>query len=267
MPTAMLATLAGLLGLALGSFASVPIHRWPRRQTVTEPRRSRCPACDAPIGARDNVPVLSWLLLRGRCRACGARIGWRYPAVELATAVLFAAAAAIVGWRWLLLAVLVLAWALVVATAIDLEHRIIPNRLTYPLPLVLAVPLALDAAATGQWGALGSAALWALIIPGGLLLFAEAFRALRGQAGMGMGDIKLTVSLALVLGYLSGWHLLVFFYATVAAAVAVILVLAVSGRVTLASRIPFGPYLAIGALTAILAGAPLTGAAQQWLGL
>ena len=85
------------LGLLLGSFANVPIHRWPRQQSVTHPRTSACPTCSAPIAPRDNIPVVSWLLLRGRCRHCGAPIHWRYPLVELVTAVLFAATAAVHG--------------------------------------------------------------------------------------------------------------------------------------------------------------------------
>src|SRR5690606_19106523 len=120
-----------LLGSALGSFANVPIHRWPRGLTVTEPKRSACPSCGEPIAARDNVPVLSWLLLRGRCRHCGTAISPRYLVVEVVTAVLFGA----VAWVWwespaLLLTLLIFTWSLIVATAIDLEHRIIPNRLT-----------------------------------------------------------------------------------------------------------------------------------------
>ncbi len=116
----------------------MPIHRWPRQATVTEPKRSACPACGTLIAARDNVPVVSWLLLRGRCRQCGAAISPRYLVVEVVTAALFAG----VAWVWwetplLLVTLLVFTWSLVVATAIDLEHRIIPNRLTYRLPFVL----------------------------------------------------------------------------------------------------------------------------------
>ncbi|MGH3441710.1 MAG: prepilin peptidase, partial [Nitriliruptorales bacterium] len=164
-------------------------------------------------------------------------------------------------------ALLVMAWALVVATAIDLEHRIIPNRLTYPLvPLLLAL-LLLAAAFDGSWGALLRGVIAGLAIPAGMLLLSEIFLRLRGQAGMGMGDVKLAVSIGLVLGYLGGWHVAVGLYAAILVAVVVAAALLVSGRARLASRIPFGPYLAAGTLLAILAGEPLARLVGGWLGL
>jgi leader peptidase (prepilin peptidase) / N-methyltransferase len=140
-----LAAVLGAIGVGavVGSFANVPIHRWPRQQTVTEPKRSACPAAGRSSPLVDNVPVLSWLLLRGRCRELWIAISPRYLVVEVVTAALFAG----VAWVWwespaLLLTFLIFTWSMVVATAIDLEHRIIPNRLTYRLPFVLLVPLA-----------------------------------------------------------------------------------------------------------------------------
>jgi leader peptidase (prepilin peptidase)/N-methyltransferase len=220
---------------------------------VTEPTRSACPSCGTLIAPRDNVPVVSWLVLRGRCRSCGAPIGPRYLVVELATAVLFA------GVAWvhheqpvLLLTLLIFAWALVVATAIDLEHRIIPNRLTYRLPFVLAVPLIVHAALTGTWGDLRRGAIAAVAIPFGMFLLSELFRLVRGQVGMGMGDVKLAVSLGLVVGYLGGLQLVAFGYGTIISAVVIAFTLILLGRAKLASRIPFGPYLAVGALLPVL---------------
>ena len=265
--TALVTLTALLLGLLLGSFANVPIQRWPRGGTVTQPRRSACPGCGAAIAARDNIPVISWLALRGRCRHCGTAIPVRYLLVEMATGALFAG----VAWTWgldpLLPALLVLTWALVVATVIDLEFRIIPNRLTYRLPLVL-LPLVVGAAwMDGAWIDLRRAAITAIALPGVMLLLSETFRLLRGQPGIGMGDIKLAISLGLVVGYLGGLEIVVFAYGTVISAVVIAFVLILRGRARLASRIPFGPYLAVGAMLVILAGDPLTDLVRGWLGL
>jgi leader peptidase (prepilin peptidase) / N-methyltransferase len=258
---------AALLGFVLGSFANVPIHRWPRGGTITEPKRSACPECGVPIRGRDNVPVVSWLLLRGRCRACGAAIPVRYLVVELATGLLFAATAAVWGLDPLLPALLVFVWSLVVATMIDLEHRIIPNRLTLRLPLVLVPLLALAAWLEDDWSALIRALIAGIAIPAIMFALSEAFRLLRGKVGMGMGDVKLAISIGLVVGYLGGMELVVFAYGSVISAVVVAIVLLAIGRAKLASRIPFGPYLALGSLLVILARDPLTSLMRSILGL
>jgi leader peptidase (prepilin peptidase) / N-methyltransferase len=244
---------ACVVGLVGGSFANVPIHRWPRQQTVTEPKRSACPNCETFIAARDNIPVVSWLVLRGRCRHCQTPIGARYLGVEAVTALLFAA----VAWVWweqplLLVAFLVFTWSMIVATAIDLEHRIIPNRLTYRLPFVLLPLLVAHTAIDGERVDLRRAMLTAVLLPLGMFLLSEGFRLLRGQVGMGLGDVKLAVSLGLAVGYLGGLQLVAFAYATIISAVVIALVLMLLGKAKLASRIPFGPYLAIGAMLAVL---------------
>ena len=167
----------------------------------------------------------------------------------------------------LLPALLVLIWALVVATAIDLEHRIIPNRLTYRLPFVLLPLLVIAAWVDSDWGDLRRAVIIAVVLPGAMLLFSEGFRLLRGQPGIGMGDIKLAISLGLVVGYLGGLEIVVFAYASIISAVVIAVVLMLMGRARLASRIPFGPYLAIGTLVVILFGNPLTDLVRGWLGL
>jgi leader peptidase (prepilin peptidase) / N-methyltransferase len=264
--TAVLAALAGLTGLALGSFANVPIHRWPLGNTVTEPRRSSCPTCRSIIRPLDNVPVASWLLLRGRCRSCDEPISVRYPLVELVVGVLFGAVAWVWGADWLLPALLVLTWSLVVATAIDLEHRIIPNRLTYRLPVVVLPLLVLAAAMDDTWPDLWRGLVAAIAVPGILLVLSEGFRLVRGRAGMGMGDIKLLVSIGLVVGYLGGYELIVFAYGTLLTAILVVVLLLATGRAKLATRIPFGPYLAAGAMLAILAGEPLGAWIERYLG-
>jgi leader peptidase (prepilin peptidase) / N-methyltransferase len=248
------AVLAVAVGLAVGSFTNVPIHRWPRGGTVTEPKRSSCPTCGTLIVARDNVPVFSWLLLRGRCRNCGESISPRYLVVEAVTAVLFGA----VAWVWweqpiLLVTLLIFTWALVVATAIDLEHRIIPNRLTYRLPFVLLPLLVVDAIVSDSLADLRRGVIAGLAIPFGMFLLSELFRLIRGQSGMGMGDVKFALSLGLVVGYLGGYQLVAFAYGTIISAVVVAFTLIALGRAKLASRIPFGPYLAAGAMVTVLA--------------
>ena len=264
---ALLIVGAVLLGLVLGSFANVPIHRWPAGGTATKPRRSACPRCGEPIRARDNVPVVSWLLLRGQCRDCGAPISPRYLVVEIVTGALFGAVAWVWGLDPLLPALLVLTWSLVVATAIDLEHRIIPNRLTLRLPLVLLPLVVLAAALDGAWSDLIRGLIAAIALPGIMLGLSELFRLLRGQAGIGMGDIKLAISLGLILGYLGGLELVVFAYATIISAVIIAIVLLLAGKAKLASRIPFGPYLAVGTMIVILARDAGTDLVRSVLGL
>jgi leader peptidase (prepilin peptidase) / N-methyltransferase len=258
---------AFVVGLLFGSFANVPIHRWPRGGTVSEPKRSACPACDTPIAPRDNVPVLSWLMLKARCRECGEPISGRYTLVELTTGLLFAAVAWVWGLDALLPALLVFTWSLIVATAIDLEHRIIPNRLTYRLPFVLLPLLVFAAWMDDAWLDLRRGVIAAVAIPLVMFLLSELFRVLRGQSGMGMGDVKLAVSIGLVVGYLGGIELVVFAYGSIIAAVVVALALILTGRAKLASRIPFGPYLAVGAMLPILAGPATTGFVRDLLGL
>jgi leader peptidase (prepilin peptidase) / N-methyltransferase len=256
-----------LFGLLLGSFANVPICRWPQGGTVLEPRRSTCPMCDESIRALDNVPVVSWLVLRGQCRKCLAPISARYPLIEASTGALFG----IVAWVWrmdpLLPALLVFTWSLVVATVIDLEHRIIPNRLTLRLPFVL-LPLVFGAAVfDAAWTDLRRGLIAAVAVPGVMFLMSEGYRLLRGRAGIGMGDIKLAISLGLVVGYLGAIELVVFAYGTIVSAVVIALGLMLVGRAKLASRIPFGPYLAVGAMLPVLAGDATSDLVRRILGI
>jgi leader peptidase (prepilin peptidase) / N-methyltransferase len=235
-------------GLVVGSFMTVAVHRLPRGESVIRPR-SRCPACGAEIGARDNIPVLSWLLLRGRCRRCGARISVEYPLIELGTAglVVLAAIRYPDPWRAVLIAGLL---ALMPGIAlIDLRHRVIPNRLTYPAllvfpALVLLAWLVSDATDPVR-GFLG------LLLYGGILFVVAVV-----SRGMGMGDVKLAALIGLVLGSLG------LRYVGVAAGAAIVLG-GLGGLAALAlgksrkSAIPFGPYLAAGAVVAGLWGEPI----------
>ena len=240
---------SALLGLLVGSFLNVVIHRVPRKESVLRPR-SRCPQCGVELSERDNIPVLSWLLLRGRCRTCGAPISGRYPLVELLTAALSAA----MGWRfgadWPLPAFLVLVWVLVAVSFIDIEHYLIPNKIVLAA-LALGVPLLVAAALTddGRVRDLADALLGAVIACGALLVLA-----LLVPRGMGMGDVKLALVLGLYLGWLSLGHVgLGLFLGFLAGAVGGI-VLMVVGRRTRKDHIPFGPYLALGAYAAVLWG-------------
>ncbi|MDP9072411.1 MAG: prepilin peptidase [Actinomycetota bacterium] len=249
--TALLAVACAGLGLVVGSFLNVVVHRVPRKESVVRPR-SRCPGCGTTVAARDNVPVLSWLALRGRCRACRQPISARYPLVELLTSAGFAAAAVRLGADPALPAFLVFVAALVAISAIDLEHFIVPNRVVYPA-LFLSVPLLVVAAAAGgEWRSLRDAAL------GGLLAWATLLVIhLASPAGMGFGDVRLAGLIGVHLGWLSLGHVVVgLFLAFATAAVTGIALIATAVR-TRKDTVPFGPFLALGAVVAFLAGGPV----------
>jgi leader peptidase (prepilin peptidase)/N-methyltransferase len=243
--TGAAAALAGGLGLVLGSFLNVVAYRLPRKESLVAPA-SRCPGCEAPIKPYDNVPVLSWLLLRGRCRSCGTAIAWRYPLVELCTGLLLALVVLVVGtdsnelWLGLAFALLLLP-----VTVIDIDFRIIPNTLMIAgTATALALLLAFDSSALPEH-------LIAAFAAGGFLLAA----ALAYPAGMGMGDVKLAFVMGLFLGQEVGVAMLV---ALVCGSVVGIGVIAVKGsREGRKTAIPFGPFLALGGIVALLAGEPV----------
>jgi leader peptidase (prepilin peptidase)/N-methyltransferase len=232
---------AGVMGLVVGSFLNVVIHRLPRGESLVAPR-SRCPGCETQIAARDNIPVLSWLLLRGRCRHCGTRISARYPLVEALTAVLFVAVVLVEGADrdvWLGLAFVTL---LVPVTAIDLDERIIPNRLLAPAAVVaLALLVALRSGDLVEH-------LIAAAAAGGFLLVAV----LAHPRGMGMGDVKLAGVMGLYLGRAVGPAMLVALVSGTVVGLAIIVRKgAKEGRKT---AVPFGPFLALGGLVGLFAG-------------
>lgn len=232
-------------GLVIGSFMTVVVHRLPKGESLWSPR-SRCPSCGAQIGARDNIPVLSWLLLRGRCRRCGARISVEYPLLELATAGLVVLAAIRYPNPWHAVLVGGLLALMPGIALIDLRHRIIPNRLMYP-SLILFPALVVLARSVGDAADPVRAGIGFLLFGG--ILFVVAFV----SRGMGMGDVKLAALIGLVLGSLGLRFVGV-------AAGAAILFGGLGGVVALAmgrgrkSAIPFGPYLAAGAVVAGLWG-------------
>ena len=251
--TAFVVACCALLGLAIGSFLNVVIYRVPRKESVVRPR-SHCPGCGTEIAERDNIPVVSWLLLRGRCRTCGMHISFRYPAVELACAALFAAMGLRFWDDWALPAFLVLAAACLAGSVIDLEHLLLPNRIVFP-SLFMAAPLLLVAAAIdGKWWELERAVLGAVAASGFLLLLALAWP--RGNA-MGGGDIKFALLLGLCLGWI-GWGqvILGMFLGFFLGAIVGVAVVATKNK-GLQSHFAFGPFLAAGALLAVWWGQPI----------
>jgi leader peptidase (prepilin peptidase)/N-methyltransferase len=237
MSTAAAAVLAGVLGLAVGSFLNVVIYRLPRKESLSKPR-SRCPGCGRQIRARDNIPVVSWLLLRGRCRDCGEPISARYPLVELLTAALCVGVVLSEGADsdvWLGLAFVLL---LVPIAFIDLDHRIIPNVLTG-----LGAIVALVLVAVFQTDDLVQHLIAGAAAGGFLLIAAIAY-----PPGMGMGDVKLAGMMGLFLGRAVGPAILV---ALIAGSLVGIVVIRRHGR---KAGVPFGPFLAFGGVVGLFAG-------------
>jgi len=256
--TVFIAACAGVYGLVLGSFLNVVIWRVPRRESIVKPR-SHCPSCETQLSVRDNVPLVSWLLLRGRCRHCGASISVRYPLVEAFTGVLFAAVGARFSHSWALPAFLVLTGALIAISAIDLEHFIIPNRIVYPVGFAGVALLTFAALAERKWAPLERSLL------GAVCAFAFFFTLhLVAPRGMGFGDVRLSFVLGLFLGWL-GWGDLVggIFTGFLLGAVIGILLIVLGGHGR-KQHIPFGPFLAAGTMTFVLAGDQIV---SWWHGL
>lgn len=269
MPAVYLAG-AGVLGLVVGSFLNVVIHRLPlmmerqwRRQCrefldeapadhapearldlISPP--SQCPHCGHPIGAAENIPVISYLLLRGRCRACGGPISARYPVVELGTALLSLIVVWQLGLTWAAGAALVLTWSLICLSVIDIDHQMLPDAITLPvlwLGLLISLPgLFVDSHTSIIGAACGYLALW---------LIYKAFKWLTGKEGMGYGDFKLLA----MLGAWLGWKVLplVILLSSVVGAATGIAMIVVRGR-DRNIPIPFGPYLAAAGWLALLWG-------------
>jgi leader peptidase (prepilin peptidase)/N-methyltransferase len=235
-------------GLAFGSFLTVVVHRTPRRESVAA-GRSRCPACGATVRARHNVPVVSYALLRGRCRDCGSAISPEYPLTEAATAVLFAGAAVAVKDPYRAGVIAVFLGVMLAAALTDIHHRVIPNAIVFPSLMGFAAALVVGAV-LGRVDLL-DAGVGFLAFGGGLFVVA-----LISPRGMGMGDVKLAALIGLVLGALG------LRYVVVAAGLAVLggglggLVALAAGRSRKAA-IPFGPYLAAGAVASALWGGPI----------
>lgn len=266
--------IAGVFGAIIGSFLNVVIHRVPNEESIVFPN-SRCPSCGAAIAFYDNLPVLSYVLLAAKCRKCKEHISFRYPAVELLTAALF------VGVAWhdkLSVALpfdLVFASALLALVFIDAEHMILPNVITYPgiafalvarvaIPLLTGTPHFDDIPSLSH-GALAGMPLWvvslagaligALIGGGSLWLMGWTWEKLRGIEAMGLGDVKMMF----MVGAYLGWRLtiLTIFVGVLSGSVIGILLMARQGQKNMQMLLPFGVFLGLGAIAALLFGAPL----------
>ncbi|HEX8066506.1 MAG TPA: prepilin peptidase [Thermoleophilaceae bacterium] len=235
--------LAAPLGLVIGSFLNVVAHRVPRGESLVSPP-SHCPGCGVAIKPWDNVPVLSWLLLRGRCRGCGVKISARYPLIELVTGLVFGAIVLANGLDADLAYELPFAAMLIAVAGIDLEHKIVPNKILLPMAV---------------WGVGASAVVRLDALPGLLIAGAAAFAfllvaALIHPAGMGMGDVKLAGVMGLYLGSAVAPALLVGFLSGALVGVGILLKHGSAGR---KRGVPFAPFLALGGLVGLLVGSEL----------
>jgi leader peptidase (prepilin peptidase) / N-methyltransferase len=235
---AVLGAFAVLPGLAVGSFLNVVAARLPERRSIVHPR-SACGACRTPIAWYDNVPLLSYALLRGRCRACSARISVIYPAVELATAALLAGCLVAFGLSLRAAAAAVFCAALVVVTATDLTHRIVPNVVVLPAAAIVLV-LRTAAEPSPEWAIAGAGA-------SAFLLAA----ALAHPRGMGMGDVKLALLMGVALGRSVAVALPL---GMIAALVPAVFLFARHGSAARKMAIPFAPFLAFGSVVALFGG-------------
>ncbi|MBN2404720.1 MAG: prepilin peptidase [Coriobacteriia bacterium] len=262
----------GGFGLLFGSFANVIIWRFPRGESLAFPG-SHCPACSAPINWYDNVPVVSWLLLRGRCRACKEAIPFRYPAVELLSGILWIVAGIRFGLTGQTFFAVLLFYMLLVLTFIDIDHKRLPNGIVALLGVAGLVGigasslsgvnlLPLVALSAGS-SPLASAALGVLLGGGLSLAISVAYGALRGSVGLGMGDVKLLAVLGLFLG---PYVLMTFMIGSMIGAV---YGLTTSHRAAegISQRIPFGPFLASGAVITALFGPAAWAAYARLVGL
>ena len=260
-PLLVLLPLLGVLGLAVGSFLNVVIHRVPAGRSISYPP-SRCASCGAAIRPYDNIPVLSWLVLRGRCRACSAPIGLRYPVVELGTGLLFVATGLRFGWSSYLPVALVLAAAGIALAAIDLEHRRLPFVITGWTAVLVVLGLILDAAVTGL-GPAPVAALSALVWG---VLYGGVWLVTSGR-GMGLGDVALAPVLGLALGWLGWGASLVALLGGFVVGAVVGAGLMLAGRAARRSQLPHGPAMLVGAGIGLFAGAPIWSAYLTAMGL
>jgi leader peptidase (prepilin peptidase)/N-methyltransferase len=248
MPQPVLLSIVGLLGLAVGSFLNVVIHRVPEGESLLRPG-SHCPHCGARVRNRHNIPVLGWLLLRGRCADCRARISARYPLVEAGTAALFVAVAARFGWSWQLPAYLYLAAVAIALAAIDLDVKRLPDTIVLPsygVALVLLTPAML---VEHSWAS-GARGLIAAVVLYLTFLIISFF-------GMGGGDVKLAALLGIYLGWLGWSSVAVGMFAGFLLGGVFGAALMLNRAATRKTRVPYGPFMLAGAFLAVFAAAPI----------
>lgn len=250
--TALLVVAAALYGTAIGSFLNVVIYRVPAGKSVVRPP-SACPSCGHQITARDNIPVISWLVLRGKCRNCGAPISARYPLVELLTGAVWVGVALRFGWSWTLPAELALVTGLIALAFIDYDHLKLPRVIVWPLGMTVLALLVLAAGVQGMWHRLLVAVICAAVEFA--VLFGINFASPRA---LGFGDVRLSPVLGVALGWI-GWRYAFwgFLGANLLGAV-VGLALIAAQRAGRRTPIPFGVFLALGAFAAMLYPGPIS---------
>jgi len=266
--------IAGVFGAIIGSFLNVVVHRVPNEESIVFPN-SRCPSCGAAIAFYDNIPVLSYIVLRAKCRHCKEHISFRYPAVELLTAALFVAVAWHDGLSVALPFDLIFTSSLLALVFIDAEHMILPNVITYPgivfalvarivIPLLSGTPHFDDVPSLSQ-GALAGIPIWvvslvgaligALVGGGSLWLMGWTWEKLRGVEAMGLGDVKMMF----MAGAYLGWRLtiLTIFVGVLTGSIIGMFLMVRSGKRDMQMLLPFGVFLGLGAIGALLFGAPI----------
>ncbi|HYV00219.1 MAG TPA: prepilin peptidase [Pyrinomonadaceae bacterium] len=275
-PQPLILVVAGILGAVIGSFLNVVIHRVPREESIVLPS-SRCPSCGAEISFYDNVPVLSYLMLGGRCRSCKVHISARYPAVEALTALLWVTVAWHDGLSFALPFDLIFVTAITALIFIDAEHMILPNAITYPgivfaliarvaLPLLMGaphfddLPMLLNGVLAGMpiWAAsLVGALIGALAGGGSLWLMGWIWEKLRGVEAMGLGDVKMMF----MVGAYLGWRLTILniFLGVFSGSLIGIILMLRQGKRDMTMLLPFGVFLGIGAIAALLFGSQIVG--------
>ena len=247
MPTWLVLLTITLLGLCIGSFLNVCAYRLPLGESVVHPR-SRCTSCGRMLSWFDNLPVVSWVALRGRCRTCGKPVSWMYPAVEIVTALVFAITYLTYGLTLLSVVRVLFACALIVLFVTDLQHKILPNVITLP---GIVIGFACSVFLPPGWV---SSVIGILVGGGVLFAIAEAYYRVRGQEGLGMGDVKLLA----MIGAFLGWKLvlLTLVFASFTGSLAGGMLIA-SGKGSMKYALPFGTFLAVGALLAATWGDPI----------
>ena len=233
-----------LIGASIGSFLNVCIYRLPRRESLAWPA-SHCTSCGRTLAWYENVPIVGWLALRGRCRTCGERISIVYPIVEVLTAVIFVSGYLIYGWTPLLAARLCFACAMIVLFVIDLQHQILPNVITVP---GIVIGFVLSVFLPPGW----FSSLLGIVLGGGVLFaIMEVYARARGFEGLGMGDVKMLA----MIGAFLGWQLMLLTLVLASFAGSVVGIgLMATARGGMKTALPFGTFLAVGALVAAVAG-------------
>ena len=257
---ALVVATSGLFGLAIGSFLNVVVYRVPTGKSVVSPGSS-CPSCAAEIRPLDNIPVLSWLFLRGRCRTCAARISARYPLVEGLTCLVFVLVAARLGTDWALPAELAFTAGLIALAVVDAERFLLPRAIVYPTAALVSLGLVGAAGVEGRWGHLGIA----VACGAGTFAIFFVINFLR-PAWMGFGDVRLAGLLGLALGWLGPWYVVIGFMVANLAGALLGIGLMVLGRATRRTALPYGVFLAGGSILAILVGGPIIHWYHAYLG-